>query len=128
MAWRRLRSFLAGLWLKEGDPRWQLPLMALAAVSSAGFTLWSVWVSAPRSLRIPPDAWVAAVVLSVAAFIGAVLILIEKSGTLTVLVWIGSLYLTIIATPGGVVLWIAFSAQTLAFLATAAVVWLYYSG
>ena len=111
----------------EGDPRWQLPLMALAIVSSAGFTLWSVGVSAPRSPS--PTAmypWPTAIVFAVAALIGAVLILIEESGTLTVVAWLGSLYLTITAVSGGVVLWLAFAAQTLAFLATAAVMWLYY--
>ncbi|MBO0818361.1 MAG: hypothetical protein J2P30_24775 [Actinobacteria bacterium] len=111
----------------EGHPRWQLPLMTLAIVSSAGFTLWSVRVSVaryPAGLSAYP--WQTALVFAVAAVIGAILILIEESGTLTVVVWLGSLYLTITAVSGGVLLWLAFAAQTLAFLATAAVMWLYY--
>jgi hypothetical protein len=111
----------------EGDPRWQMRLIALAAVSSTALTLWSVRVSAARSpSHLAPYAWPAAIGFAVAALIGAVLILIEESGMLTVVVWIGSLYLAITAVPGGAVLWIAFGAQTLAFLGTAAVMWLYY--
>lgn len=111
----------------EGNPSWQLPFMALAIVSCTGFTLWSVGVSAPRSPF--PTAlypWPTAIAFAVAALIGAVLILMEESGTLTVVVWLGSLFLTITAVSGGAVLWLAFAAQTLAFLATAAVMWLYF--